>query len=1463
MARLADGARLALGEISGQVGGVRLARTVLIDQARESLESAPVLNLMGAPGVGKSSVLKHLAELVQPEGQIIVLRNGRIIPGGWLRMSHELGCTVSSDRFFNELGAGGGAILFVDNIDQIDDVNERATVTDLLGAVARYPGWRAIVTSNEAASDWKSFLPPVLMKAMVSLGVPAISDDEAAQLSELNATLAGLLDKDHPAKSVARNLFFLSRMVTLGAGQQAEISTEIDLARLWWDSGGGRGDAGRLARLKTLRAMGTDILAHPIHIASQTDALDSEVVAELLRLDAIREEIRGAEVAFRHDVLRDWTIGFMIDEDSRRLSALPKDAALPATLSRGLEMAARVALGHDNAGARWQNLLRLVSGEEVHGSWRRPVLLALPRSEHFVQYLQSLQTVLLADDASLLREIVRLIIVVESEPADDFFARLQPPQPVPPGGAGFVFPKGRSWSPLIAWLAVNARNLPQPVIPEVTNAFKTWLLATQAFRFPVNAEIVAILFEWLALIDEAVRPRMFREGDDLPPLASIPHITDAHDVVRMTACAFALVNPAAAQKYLTTLNAGETKHREFETVLKGRGALAKAAPAAFVDFFLGGVIEKPTRRDPFSSPRDYRPFGIHEHLLMPASPSQGPFLEILETAPDEGLRLARHIVEHATDWRRKQYAKERVPFPRITIAFPEGSKSFEGDASVYRWSRISIQSDMTTSALMALEAWGHSRIEAGAAPRQVLDDIFGPDGASFAFLAVAIDLVLSHWSIFRDVAWPLAAASEVLKLDEDRHVRDVTGVDRLLAFEREQAGAKVKRADLDARPSRNSRLLNGFPYYAFHAEPKLAEAFRKSLEQANNEIFQRPIDEDEDPIQGLHALAKRALRMSDPSNWQSINHVKDDGSTIELLKYLADVDEQHLIAGKTAEVLASSRHANARASIEMALTDPTRSTPDVVADGIAWAKQQPEDPVPAAGSTDRDEFDMEWDRRAVVMAASLAVRDYRGDDRAEILVWAEEILDLAVAGPARESHGNNQIVYDKVAIAALGFIALYREDPADVRDRLLRLAANPSLPVTNALGSGFVEWKTGRLLPAVIRTMLASSSYPRRRDVGSDMQAIEQAHAQRIENAIGAERAWLSGQGTEPEWPTMPAWITRPKRRLRLPGSSAPEVQERGAAPPDAYAHEQRMGEIVSHFVPLTVGTLPTWLEPLTEHLMAWTLAANASADDDHEVEGRPFTWNAQFYDYLGILCAALPHEQVLKSFVLPITELGDEPFHDGMASLLRGFDRAIMAKDTTKPAYPAAMRVALAKRLRSTRNYRRLGREKQFTTESHAADALTAMYFQRAGILPSRRPSIPDNWAGLDAVMPTLTGLVTGAASSGYLAALFLEVIETSPRPALLPYLTEVFGTWCSAYGPDTSFWVGHGIGGRVCRWLKQVLLDGAMGPYDPIQERTLLASLDILIQAGVTAAREIEDALMARDPVDDTSPVSKYSSS
>jgi hypothetical protein len=465
--------------------------------------------------------MQHLARRLQPEGRIIVLRNGRIIAGGWLPLAHAISCKVSLDEFFNELGCGGGATLFIDNIDQIDDAGEWATVTDLLSGVARNPGWSAVVTGGIGNDEWKTKLPTKLRGASIAtLEIEAIGDNETTVLAEGNIALAIILGSDHPARGIARNLFYLSRMIELGNGNAkaaAGITTEIDLARLWWRYGGGRAeDDGRLGRLKVLRAMGAQVLAQPGRTTFKADDLQSRPVTELLRLDSLREEIKGATVAFRHDVLRDWTIGFLLHEDEELLKGLPMDKPLPRGLVRGLEIASRLAIESDATGARWLALLGEVERDGRHGSWTRPVLLALPRSEHALALFQRLKTALLESDGRRLREIIRLMIAVESIPLVKLIARMQASIAIPSGVSDLIAPKGLGWTWLVLWLVAEVRSLPTPLIPDVSKVFQAWLIATQHQSLPINATIVQVLFEWLTLIEEEMRPKDIRDARDVP-----------------------------------------------------------------------------------------------------------------------------------------------------------------------------------------------------------------------------------------------------------------------------------------------------------------------------------------------------------------------------------------------------------------------------------------------------------------------------------------------------------------------------------------------------------------------------------------------------------------------------------------------------------------------------------------------------------------------------------------------------------------------------------------------------------------------------------------------------------------------------------------------------------------------------------------------------------------------------------
>jgi hypothetical protein len=211
-------------------------------------------------------------------------------------------------------------------------------------------------------------------------------------------------------------------------------------------------------------------------------------------------------------------------------------------------------------------------------------------------------------------------------------------------------------------------------------------------------------------------------------------------------------------------------------------------------------------------------------------------------------------------------------------------------------------------------------------------------------------------------------------------------------------------------------------------------------------------------------------------------------------------------------------------------------------------------------------------------------------------------------------------------------------------------------------------------------------------------------------------------------------------------------------------------------------------------------------------------------------------------------TQFKDEPFHDSMAEFLRGFDRAIQAIDTKKPENPVAVRELLAARIRNSWNYKRFSYEKGMTSETHAGDALNAMFYQPHRIANWGRPSIPDNWEGLDGNMPTLVGLAVSAPTSGYIATLFLNLVQFSPKASLLPHVVQAMAAWCAAYGIDRNFWSEKEFGARICSWLDQTLTaDTNSAAVLPAVAENLLKCLDVLVRSGVAQARHIEDCITA----------------
>jgi len=109
---------------------------------------------------------------------------------------------------------------------------------------------------------------------------------------------------------------------------------------------------------------------------------------------------------------------------------------------------------------------------------------------------------------------------------------------------------------------------------------------------------------------------------------------------------------------------------------------------------------------------------------------------------------------------------------------------------------------------------------------------------------------------------------------------------------------------------------------------------------------------------------------------------------------------------------------------------------------------------------------------------------------------------------------------------------------------------------------------------------------------------------------------------------------------------------------------------------------------------------------------------------------------------------------------------------------------------------------------------------------------------------LPLLSSICVEAAESQYIALQFLDLMELKVDPENLGYLVRTASAWMAKYPDDTSFWIGYGVGKRICMWLAEAIktAPGAFAaPTCPSAEIDRL--LDSLLRLGVAAARPVEE--------------------
>ena len=1444
-AALAEASDLALSDIENQVGTVVLTRHERIALVHEALDHGRYVEIRGEAGVGKSGVLRQLAEQIAAEGRIVVLSPGRCEPRGWPAMKARLGFDGTARDLLIDLANDGGATLFIDNLDSFDE-DEQKTAIDLVREASKVPGFCVVATARIGFGiEEPNWLPPEALARLVKAApivVDQLSKAEIDQLRLADPTLGPLLTEAHPARQVTRNLFRLARL----AGRPVDEPmprTEVEMADQWWTTADGKA-AGLRDRSRLLHALAEQTLRRADkfdvkdHLAASIDAL---IASGTLR------DLGSDRVAFRHDVFREWAVANLLYADAARIDELALDRPAPATLARGIELAARMTLERAADGKAWHSMLQRLSQSRAHQSWRRAALLALVRSEAGITLLERTSPELLADGATLLRELLRTVMAVEVVPAAPAFAAAGVDPTLIP--ASLNMPRGPSWLELILWLLRIDEGLPPQAIPEVVELYTGFSLGTLGST-ELTLHTTRCLYRWL---------RMMEPNDAPPAPGSVPpfwhdlergQVRSLKDDLRSGFLMFCRHTPELAAEYLRAVAKSEHNDQTVRSILKLRGSLAQAAPQELAELVASALIEQPRPRERFYGRERDEPFTFLDKEFLSPSPAQGPFFELLSSSPKDGLWLVRRLVDHAV----AHSSGGRAPGTNaITLAMPDGPRSFPWTQS-YFWSRNSHFYGVT-SALMALEAWTHRRIDAGEEFNRVLADVLGPTGSCAAYLLVAVDVMISHWPKSQDAAAAFLANPVLLCLDHTRQVHDTfesRDSHGFGSFRKEPRGA-VSAAELKGRTSRHYALDALIGKYSLSVSDKERDSFVTML---NAEAERLGPPGDQDTLGDPAFMALHALHLADPANWPEVTVALDDGTTRNVRKYVSPATESRHLQALTDAAANKTADFSMQTSISLATDDPARLSRETRSVALQWAREVSERPSSDVAEDDGDGTNR-MRSEAVLTAAMILMRDAEADERAEHGEWARGQFSVALQtedDPVHQIRGG--IRFNPIAIAYVGIIYSLRDRAtgADIRT-LLEVAAQDNPAAAHGFGAAVsvLDAFDSRLTRSILRCAFVACIRPHRKWNLPDVEVAARAERrqQRANAAVDAEVAWLGGERSEPEWPAFPFGEVRRRRGLRLPGGVDDDDELPLHVPPKS---SDRLNHQAAALWLRQVRTLfdvteRPWLRSIAEDYMPWTIAANgAGLNAGDEIDHAPREWNDVFFALAARCAVGLSFDQVAQLAITPITTLPDRHFFDVLADFQRSVDAAYFGVDVVPEPVAVDIRAALAKRMMSSRGWERMRGSKDMSIEMHIGPAIAVLFLNDHHFAATTKCYLfPKGVERLGPFLPIVEAMVKDGPSP-FVALVLLNLLEVAPRAEHLPLLVTAGTTWLESYPDYRPFWVDYGTGRRFCVLVENIR---SQAPQVLAAELPIRLELDrvlaSLVSLGVPEASRLEEALSA----------------
>lgn len=757
-----------------EIGGVHIPRATLLNELLSLLENHQIVLVVGEAGSGKSALARKAYEILCLNGFGMAFRAESFAKAHIDDVFEPIKLNLAQIEAHCALHAR--KIAWIESLERLLEKTPRDAFQDFLRAMKKDSSWRLIITCRNYLISAIDILFENDEVTYQRLYVPKLTDVELEPVVTAFPALQRPLSNNR-LKELLRIPFILDKAVRMKWSvdvplpkDEREFRVKVWREVICCEQEPADGMPQLRDEIFTEIALRR---ARALKPYVESTGLKSAVVLRLQRDSlVISPNDNKALLTVAHDVLEDWALLRWLTRIFSEFSSNPRDFFVKIGTYPAIRGGYRKWFTEmlDCEPIRAEPFARAVlTDENIPAHWQDDTVIGVLLASNVSDFLQRNKSFFLADAASRLRHILRLLRVACQS--------VQTKARMPMGELLFLFiPEGSGWEATADLVCCALNNFDNDAFPLVLGFMEDWSNQCLYVDYPLGSrQIAQIALHFLGRFDPEDRRH---SGDSqkrlLRLLLRIPRFAEAELMQMITAALTNKQRSFREDKLLELLLfnslSNYTIYRDFPdwviNVVEDVFGLNSARSMPF-DLYSGSTDE------------------IEKAFGLPVNPSKdffvpsaywGPFWWLLSKHPDKGLNLILHLLNFAVEaYANPTNTTQNMELPtRVKLRLPDGTEHTQwGNLRLWEAYRgTSVTPCAFQSALMALEKWLLERATASDPELpEVLTNLLRYSN-NVAITAVIASVATAHCEIAGKAAISLLTNRAFFVWDFDRGVED-------------------------------------------------------------------------------------------------------------------------------------------------------------------------------------------------------------------------------------------------------------------------------------------------------------------------------------------------------------------------------------------------------------------------------------------------------------------------------------------------------------------------------------------------------------------------------------------------------------------------------------------------------------------------------------------------------------------